>query len=174
MPTCAHFWAVFHGEMWPSGDGLPRSYWHRGVPAKRCGGVRLFTSGVVSVSWISFVLVQYWVVPLSKGTMGSMWEHRHLTGLPGGGGAVYRLCPTPMRVNTVWIKQHKTGPPLQKVAKKFNISQQCLFKLEFFWLFIFIHLEFNNFPVNQFQYIMLYLKVFFAFNIIIENVFVVW
>jgi len=39
--------------------------------------------------------------PLSKGTMGSRWELGHLPGSPGGGGDVYRLCHTLIRVNTV-------------------------------------------------------------------------
>ena len=33
--------------------------------------------------------------------MGSRWELRHLTGSPGGGGGVSRLCHTLIRVNTV-------------------------------------------------------------------------
>jgi len=61
----------------------------------------VFRSGVVSLLLISFVLVQSLVFPLSKGTMGSRWELCHLTGLPGGGGVVYRLCQTLIRVNTV-------------------------------------------------------------------------
>jgi hypothetical protein len=61
----------------------------------------VFRSGVVSLSFISFVLVQSLAFPLSKGTMGSRWELRHLTGLPGGGGVVSRLCHTLIRVNTV-------------------------------------------------------------------------
>jgi len=39
--------------------------------------------------------------PLNKGTMGSRWELRHLAGSPGGGGGVFRLCHTLIRVNTV-------------------------------------------------------------------------
>ena len=35
-----------------------------------------------------------------EGTMGSGWELRHLVGSPGGGG-VFRLCHTLVRVNTV-------------------------------------------------------------------------
>jgi len=37
---------------------------------------------------------------LLEGTMGSRWELRHLAGSPGGGG-VFRLCHTLVRVNTV-------------------------------------------------------------------------
>jgi len=35
------------------------------------------------------------------GTMGSRWELRHLAGSPGGGGGVFKLCHTLIRVNTV-------------------------------------------------------------------------
>jgi hypothetical protein len=37
---------------------------------------------------------------LSAGTKGSGWELRNLAGSPGGGG-VFRLCHTLVRVNTV-------------------------------------------------------------------------
>ena len=39
--------------------------------------------------------------PLSQGTVGSRWELRHLAGSPGGGGGVFKLCHTLIRVNTV-------------------------------------------------------------------------
>jgi hypothetical protein len=54
-------------------------------------------------SLLSFVLIDFSAAAgflLSKGTMGSRWELRHLAGSPGGEG-VSRLCHTLIRVNTV-------------------------------------------------------------------------
>jgi hypothetical protein len=55
-------------------------------------------------SWVSFVLIDFSAAAgffCQKGTMGSRWELCHLTGSPGGGGGVSRLCHTLIRVNTV-------------------------------------------------------------------------
>jgi len=38
--------------------------------------------------------------------MGSRWELRHLTGSPGGGGVVSRLCHTLIRVNITYFMVH--------------------------------------------------------------------
>jgi len=56
---------------------------------------------VVSLFGDLFCSVQSFAFHLSKGTMGSRWELRHLAGSPGGGGGVSRLCHTLIRVNTV-------------------------------------------------------------------------
>jgi len=66
-------------------------------------GVRVSGSGVVSLFVDLFCSVQSFAFPFSgsKGTMGSRWELRHLAGSPGGGGGVFRLCHTLIRVNTV-------------------------------------------------------------------------
>jgi hypothetical protein len=39
-------------------------------------------------------------IAVHAGAKGSGWELRHLAGLPGGGG-IFRLCHTLVRVNTV-------------------------------------------------------------------------
>jgi len=39
MPTRAGLWAVFHGRVRPSGDGLPGGYWSREVPAQMNDGM---------------------------------------------------------------------------------------------------------------------------------------
>jgi len=64
----------------------------------------VFASGVVSLFGDLFCSSQSFALGcflLSKGTMGSRWELRHLIGPPGGGGVVSRLCHTLIRVNTV-------------------------------------------------------------------------
>ena len=53
------------------------------------------------ISFVLFNCLRLLGFPLSKGTMGSRWELRHLAGSPGGGGVVFRLCHTLIRVNTV-------------------------------------------------------------------------
>jgi len=50
-------------------------------------------------------MIQSVAFPLSQGMMGRSSELHHLTGSPGGGGVVSRLCHTLIRVNTVRIKQ---------------------------------------------------------------------
>jgi len=47
-----------------------------------------------------FCSAQSFAFHVSKGTMGSRWELRHLAGSPGGGGDI-GSCHTLIRVHTV-------------------------------------------------------------------------
>ena len=46
--------------------------------------------------------------------MGSRWELRHLAGSPGGGGSVFRLCHTLIRVNTGMKQKQNTTSTMDR------------------------------------------------------------
>jgi hypothetical protein len=78
--TCRSL-SCFHGEVRPSGDGLPGGYWHREVPPQGSGGVRSFGS-VVTLFICLFVLINPFAFFCQKGWWVAGVELRHLASLP--------------------------------------------------------------------------------------------
>jgi len=136
MTTHAGLWAVEHGRVWPSGDGLPHSYWSQEVPAQMndstdqeqrltqvrgamaVGFICLFFISFPFLSFLSF-LVYLQTFICQRGWRVAVGKLRHLSGLSWGGQGI-QFCYTQVTVHTVWINNNKSNRDVRFKIFKFR------------------------------------------------------